>query len=210
MQERKIRNKLIIIGILLFLIGVLIISFSILYKEYNIKKEQKEIKEYINMSSQSNGNYQVLDHSTINEEETSINIDKYEMIIEIPKLNLKKGLYNIDSKYNNINYNIEIIKNSNMANVSNGNLILAGHNGNSTVSYFDNLDTLSKNDNVFIFYKGIKYTYRIINNYEINKNGTYKVLRDSDKTTITLISCKKNTTDKQIVYIGEQVDQIAY
>jgi LPXTG-site transpeptidase (sortase) family protein len=209
MQKRKIRNRLIIIGILLFLIGLLILSFFILYKNFNIKKEQKLIKEYINVSSQEKSNLEVLEYVTSNEEPSN-NIEKYEMILEIPKINLKKGLYSIDSKYNNVNYNIEIIKESNMPNISNGNLILAGHNGNSTVSYFDNLNTLSKDDNVFIFYKGIKYIYKITNNYEIKKDGTYKVLRNNDKTTITLISCKKNTTDKQIVYIGEQINQIAY
>ncbi len=209
MQKRKIRNRLIIIGILLFLIGLLILSFFILYKNFNIKKEQKLIKEYINVSSQEKSNLEVLEYVTSNEEPSN-NIEKYEMILEIPKINLKKGLYSIDSKYNNVNYNIEIIKESNMPNISNGNLILAGHNGNSTVSYFDNLKTLSKDDNVFIFYKGIKYIYKITNNYEIKKDGTYKVLRNNDKTTITLISCKKNTTDKQIVYIGEQINQIAY
>lgn len=209
MQKRKIRNRLIIIGILLFLIGLLILSFFILYKNFNIKKEQKLIKEYINVSSQEKSNLEVLEYVTSNEEPSN-NIEKYEMILEIPKINLKKGLYSIDSKYNNVNYNIEIIKESNMPNISNGNLILAGHNGNSTVSYFDNLNTLSKDDNVFVFYKGIKYIYKITNNYEIKKDGTYKVLRNNDKTTITLISCKKNTTDKQIVYIGEQINQIAY
>lgn len=209
MQKRKIRNRLIIIGILLFLIGLLILSFFILYKNFNIKKEQKLIKEYINVSSQEKSNLEVLEYVTSNEEPSN-NIEKYEMILEIPKINLKKGLYSIDSKYNNVNYNIEIIKESNMPNISNGNLILAGHNGNSIVSYFDNLNTLSKDDNVFIFYKGIKYIYKITNNYEIKKDGTYKVLRNNDKTTITLISCKKNTTDKQIVYIGDQINQIAY
>ena len=209
MQKRKIRNRLIIIGILLFLIGLLILSFFILYKNFNIKKGQKLIKEYINVSSQEKSNLEVLEYVTSNEEPSN-NIEKYEMILEIPKINLKKGLYSIDSKYNNVNYNIEIIKESNMPNISNGNLILAGHNGNSIVSYFDNLNTLSKDDNVFIFYKGIKYIYKITNNYEIKKDGTYKVLRNNDKTTITLISCKKNTTDKQIVYIGDQINQIAY
>lgn len=76
------------------------------------------------------------------------------MVIEIPKMNLKKGLYDINSKYNNVDYNIQIIKESDMPNKENGNLILAGHNGNSNISYFDNLNTLSNGDSVFIFYEG--------------------------------------------------------
>ena len=61
------------------------------------------------------------------------------------------------------------------------------------ISYFDNLNTLSNGDSVFIFYEGKKYTYKIFDNYEIEKNGKVSIHGYSKKTTITLISCKKNS-----------------
>lgn len=202
MQRKEKRNKLIIIGILLVLIGVVFGATSFLCNYHKKQVEDKLIDDYIENSSIETNDL------IITEEESKVEIApvQYSMIIEIPKMNLRKGLYEISSKYNHVDYNIQIVKNSDMPNIKNGNLILAGHNGNSNVSYFDNLNTLSKDDSVFIFYQGKKYTYKIFDNYEVEKNGKVSIHGYSKKTTITLISCKKNTKDKQIVYIGEQTE----
>ena len=206
MQRKEKRNKLIIIGILLLLIGVVFGATSFLCNYHNNQKEEKNINDFIENSSINNNDL------IITEEEAKVEVTpiQYSMVIEIPKINLKKGLYDINSKYNHVDYNIQIIKESDMPNIENGNLILAGHNGNSNVSYFDNLNTLSNGDSVFIFYEGKKYTYKIFDNYEVDKNGKVSIHVYSKKTTLTLISCKKNTKDKQIVYIGEQVNSTTY
>ena len=199
MQRKEKRNKLIIIGILLLLIGVVFGATSFLCNYHSKQKETNEINDFIENSSIDNNDL------IITKEEAKVEVTpiQYSMVIEIPKMNLKKGLYDINSKYNHVDYNIQIIKESNMPNIKNGNLILAGHNGNSNVSYFDNLNTLSNGDSVFIFYEGKKYTYKIFDNYEVDKNGKVSIHGYSKKTTLTLISCKKNTKDKQLVYIGE-------
>lgn len=209
MQRKEKRNKLIIIGILLLLIGVVFGATSFLCNYHNKQVEDRKVDEFIENSSIENNDTNDL---VITEEESKVEVTpvQYSMVIEIPKMNLKKGLYDINSKYNNVDYNIQIIKESDMPNKENGNLILAGHNGNSNISYFDNLNTLSNGDSVFIFYEGKKYTYKIFDNYEIEKNGKVSIYGYSKKTTITLISCKKNTKDKQIVYIGEQVNSVVY
>ncbi len=209
MQRKEKRNKLIIIGILLLLIGVVFGATSFLCNYHNKQVEDRKVDEFIENSSIENNDTNDL---VIAEEESKVEVTpvQYSMVIEIPKMNLKKGLYDINSKYNNVDYNIQIIKESDMPNKENGNLILAGHNGNSNISYFDNLNTLSNGDSVFIFYEGKKYTYKIFDNYEIEKNGKVSIHGYSKKTTITLISCKKNTKDKQIVYIGEQVNSVVY
>lgn len=209
MQRKEKRNKLIIIGILLLLIGVVFGATSFLCNYHNKQVEDRKVDEFIENSSIENNDTNDL---VITEEGPKVEVTpvQYSMVIEIPKMNLKKGLYDINSKYNNVDYNIQIIKESDMPNKENGNLILAGHNGNSNISYFDNLNTLSNGDSVFIFYEGKKYTYKIFDNYEIEKNGKVSIHGYSKKTTITLISCKKNTKDKQIVYIGEQVNSVVY
>ena len=97
-----------------------------------------------------------------------------------------------------------------MHNIENGHLILAGHNGNSSVSYFDKLNKLEKNDVVNVFYNNIKYTYKIDNIYEIDKNGTANIKQNKKTTIIALITCKKYSDDKQIVFIGNLVDKENY
>ena len=70
--------------------------------------------------------------------------------MESPKLNLKKGLDSKDSKFNDIKYNIQIMQEADMPDVDKGNFILASHNGNSSISFFDNLRKLSGGDDVFV------------------------------------------------------------
>ena len=131
------------------------------------------------------------------------------MILEIPKINLKKGLYDINSKYNSVKYNVQRLKESDMPNIVNGNLILASHRGNSSVSFFNNLYKLSNGDQVYIYYQNSKYKYEITNMYEVEKTGTITIHRDRDKTVIVLITCKKNET-KQLVYIGNLIGKEDY
>lgn len=122
-------------------------------------------------------------------------------VLEIPKIDLKKGLYDINSPLNNVNKNIEINKKSDMPNKKNGNFILEAHSGYSFVSYFKNLEKLTKGDSVKVYYDNVVYLYEIDNFYDIPKTGKARIKRDYSKNTITLITCKKNE-DKQIVYIG--------
>ena len=122
--------------------------------------------------------------------------------VRIPKININKNLYPIDSKKNTVDKNIQIIKESDMPDVVNGNLVLAGHNGASYVSFFRNLDKLNINDKIYIYYGGYKYQYSLSKIYDTPKDGNIEVHRDNNKTTITLITCKKNSKDTQVVYIG--------
>jgi len=131
-------------------------------------------------------------------------------ILEIPSINLKKGFLDIDSKYNNIEYNVTIIKQSTLPDKNNNNLILAAHSGNCNVCYFDKLHKLSINDTAHIYYKKIKYTYKITNIYEVEKTGKISIHRDYNKSTLTLITCTKNSKTKQTVYILELIKKEDY
>ena len=48
-----------------------------------------------------------------------IDYSKYYGILEIPKIGLKRGFYNTDSKYNNIKYNVTMVEGSQMPDCSN-------------------------------------------------------------------------------------------
>lgn len=134
------------------------------------------------------------------EEVDQVQKENYLGIIKIPKINLQKRLYDINSYQNNVNKNIEILSDSDMPNVLGGNFILAGHNGNTAVGYFRNLHKLKLGDEVNIIYNDVNYTYEIAKIYDVFKNGKVSIKRDKSKTTITLITCLGN--DRQLVVIG--------
>ncbi len=79
------------------------------------------------------------------------NEEKYLLTLEIPKIKLKRKIYNLESKNNNVNKNIELLKPFIEPSNKNGIIILAGHNGNSNVSYFNKLYKLNINDNIIRF-----------------------------------------------------------
>lgn len=131
------------------------------------------------------------------------NYSKYNMVVEVPSVGIKKGIYPMSSPYNNIKYNVQLMQTSTTPDCKNGNVILAAHNGNSTVSFFDNLKNAKKGDSVNLYYHGIQYAYRLVNIYEVFKNGTVEIKRDTTKSCVTLITCKSKDKSKQVVYIGE-------
>ena len=160
-----------------------------------------------NLIKVNNENYEVNSYfNNYNEEVGYINNNKnkeeYLGILEIKKIKLKKGFYKLNSNLNNVDKNITIVSSSDMPNVNKGNLILASHSGNSSVSYFRYLDKLDMEDIASIYYLGKKYDYKLINYYDFDKNGSVQIIKNNDINTLTLITCKKNT-DKQTVFIFE-------
>ena len=130
--------------------------------------------------------------------------------IEIPSIKLEKGLCSIGQTCNRVSRNIEVLKESDMPNITNGNLFLAGHNGNSSVSYFNKLDRMNIGDSIYIYYDGYKYEYKLDNYYEINKTGEANIKRDKNRTTLVLVTCKKNSKDKQMIYVAYLENKNAY
>ncbi len=125
--------------------------------------------------------------------------------IEISKINLKKGFVDPSSKYNNIQYNVTILKGFDYPDVVNGNFILAAHSGTGIHSYFKDLYKLKNDDTVVITYKNKKYTYKIVKIYMQKKQGYLTIYRNVKKTTLTLITCTKDNKTSQTVYIAELV-----
>ena len=143
--------------------------------------------------------------TTIQKEEVVVDYSKYFGILEIPRIGLKRGFYNLDSKYNDIEYNVTMVRGSQMPDVDRGNLILMAHSGDAYISYFAYLYYLQIGNSAYITYNGNKYTYNLVNKYDVEKNGTVKIFRSYDKTTLTLITCTKNNDTLQTVYIFELV-----
>lgn len=131
--------------------------------------------------------------------------NNYIGMLEISKINLKKGFVEPKSKYNDIKYNVTIIEGSNFPNVNKGNFILAAHSGTGEIAYFKNLYKLKVGDKATITYEGIEYTYKITKIYNQKKQGYVTIYRDVNKTTLTLITCTKNNKKSQTIYIAELI-----
>ncbi len=132
-----------------------------------------------------------------------IDYSKYLGVLRIPKIYLKRGFYNTDSRYNDIQYNVTLLKGSNMPTTQGGNLVLIAHSGDAWISYFEKLYKLKVGDVAYIDYKGNTYKYTIKKIYTVPKNGYVSIYRNYKKTTLTLITCTKGSDTKQTVYICE-------
>ena len=149
----------------------------------------------------------VSENVTKEEDTTTYVIDysKYLGVLEIPKIGLKRGFYNVDSRYNNIRYNVAMVAGSDLPDVNNGHLILMAHSGNAYYSYFAYLFRLGVGDMVFVTYNGLQYVYQIVNIYDVPKNGVVTIHRNNERTTLTMITCTHGNDFSQTVYISELV-----
>lgn len=204
MLEKLSKNAKVTLGILLLFLGISCLLFtyfktikSNIFNEKNLKYfEEVDIAENIE---------EVVDETV--PEETTTQVINYNYIgyLDIPKINLKRGFVSLNSKYNSISYNVMLIKGSSMPDVKNGNLILAAHRGNSSVSFFDKLYKLNLGDEASVTYNDKIYTYKLVNTYLEAKDGTIAIYRDENKTTLTLITCTRGDKKTQTVFIFELV-----
>lgn len=191
------KSQLLVIGSFIFiLIGTLMIVLKTTDNVVEEKKEQEKIDSFIKESKNKEKKVYKL---TEKKKETP----NYLGVLEIPKIDLRKGFFAYGTTENNVEKNIEVVEYSNMPDVENGNLIIASHSGNSEVSFFKDLHLLKTGDNAIVYYKGIKYKYELVTRYEIEKTGKAKISRNGDKKVLTLITCKPNTK-KQYVLVFEE------
>lgn len=202
-KNKKRKSWLIIIGSLILVTGIIFSTYDLINPYIEEKEEDKSLTVFYQKEEEKE-----LQKENQPTEEVKVETKKavkynYIAALKIPKINLEKGLFSKGDKYNSVNFGLEILKESDSPDVINGNVIIAGHSGTANISYFRNLNKLNIGDEASIIYSGQTYTYKLANFYEINKTGKAKIIRDSRKSTMTLITCKHNT-DKQVVYIFER------
>ena len=198
---------------------MLIISFLLFHYEKIVEVANEiynSIQSEIFKESTSNNHMSVninVDYLENSEEENNQEnsyTPNYIAFLEIKKINLKQGLLSIDNYYNNVDYHIEILKVSDFPDVLNGNFILAAHSGNSSISYFRNLYKLDMGDTAKVYYRSKVYNYQIVNIYKEEKDGSIGIYRNSNKTTLTLITCSRNDKEHQTIYILELIGVETY
>ena len=199
----------------IFLIGSFMYIGRIAYNYYVELRDYNKAQEFLNIGKEEVEEIKVdIDEEEIKEqpkqEEKKTPNYNYIGVLEIPKINIKRGFLNIKDKGNNVNKNLQVIKGSDIPNVKNGNLIIAAHSGNSYISYFKNLHKLSNDDVAYVYFNNIKYTYKVAGKYNAEKNGKVRIHRDNKKNTLTLITCSQTDKTKQIVYILELESEESY
>ena len=205
------KSHILLIGSFLVFMGVISLSWDLfirlrdeVYSDMKIammddvpESEPTDTIENVpvveNVDNQTNNSSYVVDYS------------KYLAVLEIPKIGLKRGFYNVGSKYNNIQYNVTMVQGSTLPDVENGNLILMAHSGDAYISYFAYLYRLNVGDMIYVTYGGRRYEYQLVNIYEVEKNGIVSIQRNKFKTTLTMVTCTKNNDYTQTVYISELV-----
>mgnify|MGYP001852119963 FL=1 len=211
-KNKKLNKKKRISPSTVALIGAFVITIGGFFILYNFISDKKLFAyDYMNEQIYDNRENEIYDVNTTevntDEEETKTknyqDIESYIGYLKIPKIKFRRGFYNITSKLNTVEANIEIIKGSDMPDVTNGNLIIAGHSGTGWKAFFKNLYKLEVGDEAIVTYAGINYKYKITNIYKQKNTGTVSIKRNYDKTTLTLITCTKDDSSTQTIYIAE-------
>ena len=128
------------------------------------------------------------------------NKSEYLAILEIPKINLKRGL----KQNTNVDEDIVILD---LNKFKNNIRVLASHSGNCDICYFNRLDELLINDKIYLYIDNIKYTYKIDEIKKLKKN-TFKI--EDNPNSITLITCSKLKEDIQIIIVAKQIKEEIY
>ena len=199
--------KKLSIALILISLAILIILFMIKFNNEN--QNTILVNNYIKETTIDSNTADVLSGEPIQDNKKNNYTINYTAVLEIPSISLKRGVVDSTKNFKSINYAISVDKNSNYPN-ENGNFILYAHSGNSNIAFFRNLTKVNINDDVYIFYNGIKYHYVIFDKYDIQKTGKAKVIASNVKNYITLITCNQKRNGYQTVLVGELTESKEY
>ncbi len=214
MLRKLSKNAKISLSVLFCFIGLVLVSYtyfatikSNLYNYKNISFLETEVNIDESIDEIIADSDSDIDQTSLEQETTKANSsdsrNNYIGYLTIPDINLKRGFLDFDSKYNSVNYNVMLIEGSEMPDVENGNLILAAHRGNSSVSFFDKLYKLKMGAEATVTYQNKNYTYNLVESYTVPKTGKVTIRRNGEVNTLTLITCTRNDKKTQTVFIFE-------
>lgn len=193
---------------------LIVIGFSLLVSNYVNKKIDYAYEYMNNKLFMAENNIEIEEEvevevievenlPALEVDEDSLTSNEYIGTLEIPKISLKRGFVGLNSEYNNVDKNIAIMEGSSFPNVEKGNFILAAHSGPAWNSFFNDLYVLANGDIANVYYKNVKYSYKLVKTYKVEKNGKVSIKRNKNKTTLTLITCTNGSKNQQSIYIFE-------
>ena len=184
-----------IISIIIFLIVNLFFSNMYIFTTKGIFKISFKVNNgYI----QRNSNY-VEDTNTEKIVEEKVENKDDEWYLEIPCINLKANIKEGTTKEIMEDY----IGHFEETKKDIGNIGLAAHNRGYKNNYFQNLNELKQNDEIYYKYKNEKRKYVVIKNIII-KDTDWTNLEESDGNIITLITCVENQPEYRRCVQGKE------
>lgn len=189
----------IYINILSFFISIVIFIFiqiffsnydTFLYKSslkagFEVENVIQETKEQVNNTNE-----------TVKEKITE---DVNTWCLEIPKINLKANISEGTTKEVMEDY----IGHFEETTKENGNVGLAAHNRGYKNNYFQKIKELKEGDSIFYTYKGETKEY-LVTKHVIIKDTDWTYLENTEKNTITLITCVENEPEYRRCTQGEE------
>ena len=189
----------IYINILSFFISIVIFIFiqiffsnydTFLYKSslkagFEVENVIQETKEQVNNTNE-----------TVKEKITE---DVNTWCLEIPKINLKANISEGTTKEVMEDY----IGHFEETTKENGNVGLAAHNRGYKNNYFQKIKELKEGDSIFYTYKGETKEY-LVTKHVIIKDTDWTYLENTEKNTITLITCVENEPEYRRCIQGEE------
>lgn len=214
------KSQILLVGSFLILVGVWVLTNGYLkllkeevYEDVRLSfldnnaineagtEEVRNLDEVSNLNTSDNSS-----NNTSNTKKPVKGNYNYVGYLEIPKIRLKRGFLNKDSKYNSIDYNIMVSYNADYPDVVNGNFILVAHSGDAYISFFAYLYKLKLGDMAYVTYNNHKYKYKLVKIEEQPKTGVVAIHRPNYEVSgLTLITCTKDNDSTQSIYIFELV-----
>ena len=118
--------------------------------------------------------------------------DKYIGILEIPKINLKRGFYDLNDSKNIIDKNITLLK------INKNIIVFAAHSGNAYIAYFNDIKKLQKKDIIIVDYKHKKEIYEVYSKGLDDKDGKIKITKEKNKRLV-LVTCNNNDKNNYLI-----------
>lgn len=125
-------------------------------------------------------------------------------VLFIPKIQLKKNVYNLNDKRNNVEQNVTLLKESILFESNPHQIFLAAHSGTGEKAIFTRLDELVTGDYVYLEYQNQMYSYRVEKIEEQEKNGTIRVKKGKENELILTTCSEQNPKNQLIVTCIEQ------
>lgn len=193
-------NKLLIFFIITCLSSYLV-YINTAEKYEVINKSNIVMEEYVdeNIEESNIQNEIVTENLTTQIKTKEDNYEETLIDIEIPKINLKGKIYAKNSKLNDIDKNIIIMKESDYPDKESGIVIIGAHSGIGKYAYFKHLNKLEENDYIYLTYNNNKYSYKVINTYLDSKDGYISISNIDNKNKLFLYTCNPNDKEHYLV-----------
>lgn len=142
---------------------------------------------------------EIVDNKSLKNNKPTINkIEQPIGNLKIDNININNPIYAINSKHNNIEENVTILRSEKNPLDKSSLIVLAAHSGEGKIAYFNNLNKLKIDDEIKLTYYDKDYTYIVTDIFTQNKNGHINIFK-KEKSELILTTCDITDQTKQLI-----------